>query len=160
MRLKPSYTIRSSTRTIAMAPQPTLDTQGWYAPGLDFPYLSPNTFALVVNYRHGKFAVTPALQLAEGTTYGTPADVSGLDPRSCSVNQGSLGIPRQSATGRLYVVRTRGDQRRNEPGYPLYSQSADRHVRYVRRVPPALAVQSRRPDVVRFHAANLRDGSS
>ncbi len=76
----------------AMSPEPTLDAQGWYAPGLDFPYISPNTFALVLNYRHGKFALTPAMELQEGTTYGTPADVHGLDPRSCSANQGSLGI--------------------------------------------------------------------
>jgi Carboxypeptidase regulatory-like domain/TonB dependent receptor len=76
-----------------VALQPTLGTRDWYAPGLDFPYLSPNTFSLVLNYRHDKFAVTPALQLAEGTTYGAPADVQGLDPRSCTANQGSLGIP-------------------------------------------------------------------
>ncbi len=75
-----------------MSPQPTLDPQGWYTPGLDFPYLSPNTFAMILNYRHGKFAVTPALELQEGTTYGTPADVQGLDPRACRRNQGSLGI--------------------------------------------------------------------
>jgi hypothetical protein len=75
-----------------MLPQPTLAPQAWYTPGLDFPYISPNTLALVLNYRHGKFAVTPSLQLAEGTTYGTPADVQGLDPRSCTANQGSIGI--------------------------------------------------------------------
>lgn len=75
-----------------MSPQPTLDPHGWYAPGLDFPYVSPNTFAVVMNYRHGKFALTPAFELLEGTTYGTPADVQGLDPRSCTANQGQLGI--------------------------------------------------------------------
>jgi hypothetical protein len=75
-----------------MLPQPTLDPHGWYAPGLDFPYISPNTFAMVLNYRRDKFAVTPALQLAEGTTYGTPSDVQGLDPRACFANQGSRGI--------------------------------------------------------------------
>lgn len=75
-----------------MTPQPLLGVNGWYAPGLDFPYISPNTFALVLNYRHDKFALTPALSLQEGTTYGTPADVQGLDPRACTVNQGSLGI--------------------------------------------------------------------
>lgn len=77
----------------AMSPQPTLDPHGWYAPGLDFPYISPNTFAFVMNYRRGKFALTPALQLQEGTTYGTPADVQGVDPRACFANQGSRGIP-------------------------------------------------------------------
>ena len=47
-----------------MLPQPTLDPHGWYAPGLDFPYVSPNTFAVVLNYRHGKFAITPAMSLS------------------------------------------------------------------------------------------------
>jgi hypothetical protein len=75
-----------------MAKQPLMDPHGWYTPGLDFPYLSPNTFALVLNYRHGKFAFTPAMQLSEGTTYGTPADVQGMDPRSCYANQRTSGI--------------------------------------------------------------------
>jgi len=75
-----------------MLAQPTLAPHGWYAPGLDFPYLSPNTFALILNYKHGRFAITPAMSLQEGSTYGTPADVQGLDPRSCTANQGSLGI--------------------------------------------------------------------
>jgi Carboxypeptidase regulatory-like domain len=76
----------------AMSPQPTLATHGWYAPGLDFPYISPNTLSLILNYRHGKFAVTPAMSLQEGTTYGTPADVQGLDPRACTSNQRSVSI--------------------------------------------------------------------
>ncbi|MBV8435293.1 MAG: TonB-dependent receptor [Candidatus Eremiobacteraeota bacterium] len=75
-----------------MALQPTLAPHAWYTPGLDFPYVSPNTFSLVANYRHGKFAFTPAMSLQEGTTYGTPADVQGLDPRSCTNNQRSVGI--------------------------------------------------------------------
>jgi hypothetical protein len=75
-----------------MAPQATLAPQGWYAPGLDFPYISPNTFAIILNYKHNKFAITPAMSLQEGTTYGTPADVQGLDPRACTANQGSLGV--------------------------------------------------------------------
>ncbi len=76
-----------------MAPQPLLGVHDWYTPGLDFPYLSPNTFSLVVNYRHGRFAFTPAMSLQEGTTYGTPSDVQGMDPRSCTANQRSSGIP-------------------------------------------------------------------
>jgi hypothetical protein len=75
-----------------MSPQRTLALQGWYAPGLDFPYVSPNTLALVLNYRHGRFAVTPAMSLLEGTTYGTPADVQGLDPRACTNNLASRHI--------------------------------------------------------------------
>ncbi|MBV8530445.1 MAG: TonB-dependent receptor [Candidatus Eremiobacteraeota bacterium] len=76
----------------AMLPQPTFAPHGWYTPGLDAPYISPNTLAIVLNYRHGKFAMTPAFSLQEGTTYGTPADVQGLDPRACTKNQRSIGI--------------------------------------------------------------------
>ncbi len=75
-----------------MAPEATLAPHGWYTPGLDFPYLSPNTLSMVVNYRHGKFAVTPAFSLLEGSTYGNAADVQGVDPRACRANQASLGI--------------------------------------------------------------------
>jgi hypothetical protein len=75
-----------------MRPQPLLDKNGWYTPGLDFPYISPNTFAAVLNYRVNKFAITPALSLNEGATYGTPADFQGLDPRTCTANQASEGI--------------------------------------------------------------------
>ena len=32
------------------------------------------------------------MSLLEGTTYGTPADVQGLDPRACTANQRSVGI--------------------------------------------------------------------
>lgn len=76
-----------------MRPQPLLDKFGWYETGLDFPYVSPNTVAVVLNYRHDRFAITPAMSLNEGATYGTPADVVGYDPRTCSSNQGSEGIP-------------------------------------------------------------------
>jgi hypothetical protein len=75
-----------------MSPQPLVSKFGWYATGLDFPYISPNTFALVLNYRMNRFAITPAMSLNEGATYGTPADVQGYDPRTCSVNQSSEGI--------------------------------------------------------------------
>ncbi len=76
----------------ATSPQPLLDPHGWYQPGLDFPYISPNTFSLTLNYRHNRFDVATAMELQEGTTYGTPSDVIGIDPRSCSGNQSSDGI--------------------------------------------------------------------
>ena len=76
----------------ATSPQPLLDRNGWYPAGLDFPYISPNTLSLVVNWRHNRFAATTAMELQEGTTYGTPADVIGIDPRSCASNQGTDGI--------------------------------------------------------------------
>jgi len=81
-----------------MSPQPLLDKNGWYTPGLDFPYISPNTFATVLNFRVNKFSITPAFLLNEGATYGTPADFHGLDPRTCSANQGSSGSNIPGAT--------------------------------------------------------------
>ena len=82
--LNPYYTLSS---------QPLLGRDGWYAPGLEVPYISPNTLALVLNYRYRKFAVTPAISLFEGTTYGAPSDVLGLDPRACSNNLRSRRLP-------------------------------------------------------------------
>jgi hypothetical protein len=75
-----------------MSPQPLLNKFGWYAPGLDFPFVSPNTFAAVLNERVNKFAITPAFSLNEGAGYGTPGDFQGLDPRTCTANQSSEGI--------------------------------------------------------------------
>lgn len=76
-----------------MSPQPLLDRNGWYPSGLDFPYISPNTLSAVLSYRHDKFSMTPAFSLNEGALYGTPGDFQGLDPRTCTANQGTLGIP-------------------------------------------------------------------
>jgi len=70
--------------------QPLFDKNAWYETGLDEPYLSPNVFALVVNYRHDRFSIAPALTLNEGTTYGSPADVQGLDPRTCGANSAAF----------------------------------------------------------------------
>ncbi len=75
------------------APQPLLDKNAWYVTGLDYPYTSPNVFSLILNYKHNRFAVTPAFTLNEGATYGSSADVIGIDPRTCSANQGSIGLP-------------------------------------------------------------------
>ncbi|HTA38986.1 MAG TPA: TonB-dependent receptor, partial [Candidatus Acidoferrales bacterium] len=76
-----------------MAPQPLLDKFGWYATGLDYPYTSPNVFSMVLNYKHNRFAITPAFTLNEGATYGSSADVIGIDPRTCERNQLQSGIP-------------------------------------------------------------------
>jgi len=73
-----------------LAPQPLLDKFGWYDTGLDVPFVSPNTFSLVTSYRRNKLAITPAMSLNEGTTYGSPADFLGLDPRVCSANQAAI----------------------------------------------------------------------
>jgi hypothetical protein len=70
------------------SPMPLVDRNGWYDTGLDGPYISPNVFVLLLNYKHDKFAITPALMLNEGASYGSPGDFQGLDPRTCAQNQG------------------------------------------------------------------------
>jgi hypothetical protein len=82
--------------------QPLIDPGGWYAPyttaiapnlsGANESYISPWTMALILNYRHQKWAITPSLQLATGGYYGSPLDVEGVDPRACSANQGTTGV--------------------------------------------------------------------
>ncbi len=71
-----------------MASQPLLDKFGWYDTGLDAPYISPNVFVLILNYKHDKFSITPALMMNQGASYGDPANFQGLDPRTCRQNQG------------------------------------------------------------------------
>lgn len=71
-----------------MPAQPLLPKYGWYDPGLSYGYLSPNTFAFVLNYKREKLAVTPVATLSEGTSYGAPDDIQGYDPRTCYQNQG------------------------------------------------------------------------
>jgi len=84
-----------------MSPQPQLDKFGWYDTGLDGPYISPNVFVLLLNYKHDKFSITPALMINEGASYGDPANFQGLDPRTCSQNQGPLGANIASAPNPL-----------------------------------------------------------
>jgi hypothetical protein len=84
--------------------QGTLDRNGWYDTYANNPpdsspdtvtsaALSPNIFAGYLNYKHDKFTATLNGILNEGTTYGSPMVVIGLDPRTCGVNQsGVAGI--------------------------------------------------------------------
>ncbi len=74
--------------------QALLDPNGWYAPPSDVAlpgvntslvlYDSPWVSALILNYRHDRWAVTPSIQVAEGTSYGSPFTVQGVDPRLCT----------------------------------------------------------------------------
>jgi hypothetical protein len=86
VRLKPGFNPPIFNPYYSMAPQPIVDRNGWYPVGLDFAYLSPNVLAAVVNYRHDKFSITPALTFNEGSLYGNPNDVLGVDPRVCTSN--------------------------------------------------------------------------
>ncbi len=74
--------------------QALLDPNGWYAPAEDVALPGVNTdlamfdapvvASLVANYRHNKWAVTPSLQFVTGSSYGTPLNTLGVDPRLCT----------------------------------------------------------------------------
>jgi hypothetical protein len=103
--------------------QALMDPNGWYSPASDVALPGVNTAlglfdvpwmtALILNYRHDKFAVTPSLQLATGSTYGEPFAVQGVDPRLCTAIDGtqsgnqcaytSLIGQGATATGLLYI---------------------------------------------------------
>ncbi len=79
-----------------------MDTGGWYAPGdnglspTSNPsttyYDSPWNLSWLLNYRKQKFATTLALQVVQGSSYGGPLDVPGIDPRTCTANATTSGI--------------------------------------------------------------------
>ena len=82
--------------------QGLLDPNGWYAPGLvglsavsnptTLYFDSPIDTTLILNYRKAKWAITPSVQLTEGSSYGGPLDVIGVDPRTCGQNSATAGI--------------------------------------------------------------------
>lgn len=103
--------------------QGMLDPNGWYAPPSDVAlpgvntslglYDSPWVSSLILNYRHDRWAITPTIQLAEGTSYGSPFTVQGVDPRLCTAidpnqagnqcNYTSLIGQGATPTGLLYI---------------------------------------------------------
>jgi hypothetical protein len=86
-----------------MNSQGLLDPNGWYPaatyslqPGVNTSpgyYDSPWVGSVILNYRKDKFAITPSVQFTEGTSYGTPYDVIGYDPRECGNNSANAAVP-------------------------------------------------------------------
>jgi hypothetical protein len=89
-----------------MSPQPLLNPTAFYptyidAPPVDafpalvgegdFTAINPNFFTGWIQYKHKKLAIAPTFALAEGVSYGSPGNIYGLDPRTCSANQGATG---------------------------------------------------------------------
>jgi hypothetical protein len=85
--------------------QNTLDPNGSYWPtdlvvattGLGVnSYTVPQVLALVLNYKHGPFSITPTFQVQGGQRYGAPEANAGIDPAGgCSALGGSTaGDPR------------------------------------------------------------------
>ncbi len=92
-KIEPKYHQPIFNPYYSMHAQPLLDRNGWYPVGLDYAYLSPNVVSAIVNYRHDKFAITPAVTFNEGQPYGNPADVMGIDPRTCKHNSAHMIDP-------------------------------------------------------------------
>ncbi len=85
--------------------QSLLDPNASYIPMDIFPlginsatnsFEVPNVATLVLNYKQGKFAITPSFQYNSGGYYGAPLQNSGIDPASgCSALTGTTsGDPR------------------------------------------------------------------
>jgi hypothetical protein len=76
-------------------------------------YGAPYVATLLVQYKHDKLAVTPALQFSAGQRYGAPATTPGIDPTSCTGVLGSTtGDARYSygaAGGSAYDASTCGN---------------------------------------------------
>jgi hypothetical protein len=72
--------------------QPLFNTGAWYTPYDVIPsafnaangYEVPDVASLIVNYRHGKFALTPSVHYEDGSNYGSPLVWPGYVPQSCS----------------------------------------------------------------------------
>ncbi len=72
--------------------QPLFDTGAWYTPYDVIPspfnaangYEVPDVASVIVNYRHGRFAVTPSVHYVNGSNYGSPLVWPGYVPQSCS----------------------------------------------------------------------------
>jgi hypothetical protein len=55
--------------------------------------IPPNVFSGFVSWKHDKFQATLTGNLWEGTSYGSPVEIPGLNPQSCGFNQGLLVKP-------------------------------------------------------------------
>jgi outer membrane receptor protein involved in Fe transport len=84
------------------APQPLLDRNGSYTtydviPGpvsAENGYETPHVASLILNYRHGPFAITPSVNFTSGASYGAPLSWPGYRPETCSAG---LGTPAATA---------------------------------------------------------------
>lgn len=93
----------SSGAPVAACPSGAVANPYWNAPAQELitsshvRYVGPPSVATVIlNYKAGRFAVTPTLQFFGEARYGDPAVVPGIDPASnCSALTGSIaGDPR------------------------------------------------------------------
>ncbi|HEY4441092.1 MAG TPA: TonB-dependent receptor, partial [Candidatus Elarobacter sp.] len=106
------------------SPRGYLDPNGSYATFSTFPggigtvagaYGAPYVTTLLVQYKHDRFSLTPAVQLFAGQRFGTPENTPGIDPTSCGAPlAGGLGgdprYPYGAAGGQPYDATTCGAQ--------------------------------------------------
>lgn len=74
------------------APQPLMDRAAAYPTYDVIPgpvsgengYWTPDVATLIVNYRHGRYAITPSVNYNSGAEYGSPLAWPGYRPETCS----------------------------------------------------------------------------
>ena len=141
----PSPTARDAQTTILnpyynQPAQGLLDPNGWYNPyttaiapnlsGADSSYISPYVASLILNWRHDKLAITPSFTFQTGGFYGSPLDIEGLDPRTCTLNSAATGITKVSPKTNPLQCNYLYDDGAGARAVrlPLHPQSADRNV--------------------------------
>jgi outer membrane receptor protein involved in Fe transport len=87
-------------------PQPLLDANANYATYSIFPgpptvgyiaFDAPYVATMILQYKRGPFAITPALQFSAGTRYGAPETTTGITPSLCTA-----GLPGSTAGDARY----------------------------------------------------------
>ncbi len=112
-----------------MSPQPLLDKNAWYDSGLDYPYVSPNTLALVLNYKRDKLSITPALSSERGRLVRYTRRVRRHRSAHVRPEPSRCGHPDgRSAKSRLHLVQLRGNRDGHKRRQPVRSQSGDRKI--------------------------------
>jgi outer membrane receptor protein involved in Fe transport len=83
-----------------MKAQPLFDRNGWYPtypnePPTEptdqggFTAIAPHQISGWVQYKNGRWSIAPDFQIVSGSYYGTPVDSMGIDPRTCTQNEGA-----------------------------------------------------------------------
>jgi hypothetical protein len=94
VRVRNPYYCPTVSASCSYTLQPLLDVNGSYAPYdvIPSPFNAANGFdvpdvaSLVVNYRKGRFAVTPTMRYSSGSVYGSPLIWPGYVPQACTKN--------------------------------------------------------------------------
>ena len=55
-----------------------------FVTGSNQSYVVPHVAALILNYRHDRFSITPTFQLLAGGEYGRPTQAVGVNPATCA----------------------------------------------------------------------------